>query len=205
MAVLGKTDTRTLLYSINAPKALTYGAELFEEGVIETYTTRLYTDNTTEQRTWRAVIYTTKPYFSELRPDVLVAVSEPIVYSGGPMEHVFNFTPQALTPGKYQIGFTVDANRTTRALRYRSSSETDSYEIAAPGGIPPAVVSTTWLDYECEGYVTYTPVSGTVSGNMKIYDGSGFVPKPVKVWNGTEWVTAPVKRWDGSNWVETNY
>lgn len=47
--------------------------------------------------------------------------------------------------------------------------------------------------------------AGTVSGQMKVYDGSAFVPKPVKVWNGTAWVVKPLKRWNGTSWVSTNY
>ena len=50
-----------------------------------------------------------------------------------------------------------------------------------------------------------TSVASSVSGQIKVHNGSTFVAKPVKVWNGTAFVTKPLKVWNGSAWVTTPY
>ncbi|HEY8562785.1 MAG TPA: hypothetical protein VIL74_20575 [Pyrinomonadaceae bacterium] len=40
----------------------------------------------------------------------------------------------------------------------------------------------------------------TVTGGMKVWNGSAWVIKPVKRWNGSAWVTARVKFYNGTSW-----
>lgn len=48
-------------------------------------------------------------------------------------------------------------------------------------------------------------ITGTESGQIKVWTGAAWVPKPVKVWTGAAWVTKPVKFYNGTIWVTTTY
>lgn len=47
--------------------------------------------------------------------------------------------------------------------------------------------------------------TGSIEGQIKVWNGTSWDVKPVKVWNGSTWVTKPLKYWNGSAWVLTSY
>jgi hypothetical protein len=47
--------------------------------------------------------------------------------------------------------------------------------------------------------------SVSVTGQVKVWNGSAFIAKPAKVWDGASFITKPVKVWDGAIWATTNY
>lgn len=44
----------------------------------------------------------------------------------------------------------------------------------------------------------------SITGGIKVWDGSTWTWKPISYWNGSIWVVKPLKYWTGAVWRETN-
>lgn len=78
----------------------------------------------------------------------------------------------------------------------------DSYQQGGDTGI---ITSPSSKNFTYPGGTNYAlsavSIKPSISGRVKIWDGSSFKLKPVKIWNGSSWVTKQAKIWNGSNWV----
>jgi hypothetical protein len=75
------------------------------------------------------------------------------------------------------------------------------------GAITGTVSSAADYSFTIRATNTYGSVdqafSGTITGGIRIWDGSSWLKRVVKVWNGTAWVPKTLKTWSGSSWTNS--
>lgn len=156
MATFGKITDGASTQSYTSNRKLVSLFTLSEDAILTSLTARLRTNNTTQTRSWRGVIYSD----SAGAPDALLYVTDDGTFlSTSVAAYTRNFAGESLPAGNYWVGVQHDANATTSVLLYRdntaasgvSNNDTFSDGAATPFG------ATASNSGPFDVYVTYTP------------------------------------------------